>query len=211
MSCQWGHNDCQNIGNKCTLCLSEGFHYAPPKIKKKPQLNKRQQKADKRMGSSFEYKNHKQVKNTLENATTRMTPNSGAGKVKGDQSIRGLVSIMEELKTRVVKQAPGKESFTIKKEWLQKLNREAMAANEEFWYLKFNFQEYDPDIYVVAEQDTIMNMVATIVHDRRAVKQAQLDQEIAERRSKLKEAEVIKLQAEVDYLQSLLKKKEEPS
>ena len=206
MSCQWGHNDCQNAGAKCTLCLSEGFHYVPPKIKKQPQLNKRQQKADKRMGSSFEYKNHQKVKQTLESATTRMTPNSGAGKVKGDESIRGLVKIMEELKTKVVQQAPGKESFTIKKEWLHKLNREANAANEEFYYLKFSFHEYDPDVYVITEQEIIMDMVATIVNDRRAAQQAKLDQEIAERRSKLKEAENIKLQTEIDYLKSLLKK-----
>lgn len=209
MSCQWGNIDCQNNDAKCDLCLSENFHYQPPKIKKRPQLNKRAQKKDKRMGADFEYKNHVQNKDLLSGAATRMTPNSGASFIKGDEQITGLVNIMEELKTKVIKQAPGKESFTIKKEWLEKLNREAREANQDFWYLKFSFHEHDPDVYVICESDIIMNLVYTLTEDRKAVKKAKLDQEIAERRSNLKEAENIKLYAEIEYLKSLLKREEE--
>lgn len=206
MNCQWGHVDCQNASTKCDLCLSASFHYQAPKIRKPPQLAKRQQKADKRMGSGFEFKNHKQVKTMIEDTSTRLTPNSGAGQIKGDQEISGIINIMEELKTKVTQQVPGKESFTIKKEWLQKLKREANAANKEFFYLKFSFQEQDPDVYIITEQSIIMDMVKTMISDRKTVKPVLLAQEIAERRAALKEAENIKLQAEINYLKSLLKR-----
>ena len=204
MSCEWGHDDCKNQPDKCYLCLSRDFHYDPIISKKPKQMAKRQQKADNRMGSSFEYKNHVKNKDTLSDVSSRMTPNSGAGRVKGDEEIRGIINIMEELKTKVKEQAPGKQSFTIKKEWLDKLNREAMAVNKEFWYLKFSFQEYDNDVYIIVEEDIIMSMVKTMVEDRKAISEAEKRKDIAEKERRLKEAENIKLLAEIDLLKAKL-------
>ncbi|MED1125223.1 hypothetical protein [Bacillus atrophaeus] len=167
-------------------------------------MAKRQQRADKRMGSSFEHKNHVTNENMLSDVSSRMTPNSGAGRVKGDEEIRGIINIMEELKTKVKEQAPGKQTFTIKKEWLEKLHREAMAVNKEFWYLKFSFHEYENDVYVIVEQDIIMSMVKTMVEDRKAVNEAKRKQDIAEKERRLKETENIALQAEIDLLKAKL-------
>lgn len=200
MACDWGNTDCQNEGKKCDLCFINNQHYVPIVQKKRAPIQKRAQKADKRMGSSFEYKNH--VKNEDLLTSSKMTPNSGAGKIKGDERIRGLVNIMEELKTKVTRSAPGKESFTIKREWLDKLNREAKAANEDFWYLKFQFHEYDEQTYIIVEEEVIMSMVATLVSDRREAKLAQSKIDVAENRRRLVEAQLVEMQARIDLLES---------
>lgn len=204
MACEWGNSDCKNVGVKCDLCVVRNFHYVPAQNKRPKPMAKRQQRADKRMGSSFEHKNHVTNENMLSDVSSRMTPNSGAGRVKGDEEIRGIINIMEELKTKVKEQAPGKQTFTIKKEWLEKLHREAMAVNKEFWYLKFSFHEYENDVYVIVEQDIIMSMVKTMVEDRKAVNEAKRKQDIAEKERRLKETENIALQAEIDLLKAKL-------
>ena len=208
MTCEWGHTDCKNEGIKCHLCVARDFHYDPVVRKRPKPIARRQQRADKRMGSTFEYKNHVANENLLNDVTSRMTPNSGAGRVKGDEEIRGIINIMEELKTKVKEQAPGKQSFTIKRAWLEKLHREAMAAYKEFWYLKFSFHEHDDDVYVIVEQDVIMSMVKTMVEDRRKANEADLKVEIAEKQRRLYEAENVKLQAEIDLLKAKLKQYE---
>lgn len=210
MICEWGHTDCKNEGIKCHLCVARDFHYDPVIVKRPKPMARRQQKADKRMGSSFEYRNHVSNEALLESAvSSSMTPNSGAtARAKGDEQIRGLINIMEELKTKVTEQAPGKKSFTIKKEWLDKLNREAKAEGMEFWYLKFAFNEHDQDVYIIVEEDVIMSMVATMVEDRKKANEADLKVEIAEKERRLIETQNIKLQAKIDLLEAKLKKYE---
>lgn len=204
MSCTWGHLDCKHEGEKCDLCFSDSFHYLVAVTKKKPQLAHRQPKPDGRMGSSFEFRNHQANDALVKGATTRMTPNSGAGKIKGDQEINGIITVMEELKTKVTKQASGRKTFTIEKEWLDKLNREANAANKSFWYLKFSFHEYDEDVYVICEQDIIMSFVATIIEERKAAIKAKADVTVAEKRTRLVEAENVALKAEIELLKAEL-------
>ena len=205
--CMWGHDDCQREKDYCSLCLTESYHYKPPK-KKSGGLKARANKEDKRMGSSFEFRNHESIKRVLDGTSTRMTPNSGAGFIKGDQEISGLVSIMEELKTRIVEQAPGKKTFTIQKEWLDKLNREARAAKKEMWYLKFSFNQYDDDVYVIVEQDMVMSMVKTMVEDRKKAIGAKIDIDVANNRAKLVEAEKVSLLAKIELLESQIKQLE---
>lgn len=201
-NCEWGRDDCKNQPDKCFLCMSRDFHYISDATKRPAQMARRQAKQDKRQGSSFEYKNHIKNNNILSDVSSRMTPNSGAGRVKGDEEISGIINIMEELKTRVKEQAPGKQSFTIKKEWLEKLNREALAVNKEFWYLKFSFHEHEDDVYIIVEEDIIMSMVKTMVEDRKSILEAQKQQEVAEKERRLKEAENIKLLSEIDLLKA---------
>ena len=166
------------------------------------------------MGAKFEEQNH--VLNTsILNTASSMTPNSGAGKIKGDEQISGIINVMEELKTAVVpKLSRGSLSFTIKKEWLEKLDKEANAENKEFWYLKFRFLESDNNTYVVIDQDLIMSMVSTMVNDRTKAKLAiaeiemlraqyrQLQTQIVAKESEitalLKEREYLKLKDEIE-------------
>lgn len=202
MSCEWGRTDCKNEDEKCYLCTAPDFHYVP-KFKKKQTMAK--MKVTGRQGATFEARNHVNNHDLLNDVSSRMTPNSGAGRVKGDEEIRGIINIMEELKTHQKKnegRQPGKESFTIQKAWLHKLNREAKEANKEFWYLKFAFKDEDLDHYCVVEADTIMSMVKTMVEDRRTAKGAQYKIDIANKKAMLKEAEASTLFAENELLKA---------
>ena len=204
MSCEWGYEDCSQVGKKCDLCLTEGFHYYPCSVRKKPGLAKRQAKPDGRMGSSSEFKNHVNNSNLLDGTTARMTPNSGAGYVKGDAEISGLVNIMEEIKTEIIKEAPGKETFKIHRAWLDKLNREAKQAHKDFWYLKFSFNEFQDQFYCITEAEVIMSMVNTIVSDRRKVNKISAEMEVLYRQKCKVEADLSAAYAEVALIKAQL-------
>lgn len=208
MSCEWGRTDCKNEGNKCYLCTAPDYHY-DPKFKKKQTMAKT--KITGRQGALFEARNHVNNHDLLNDVSSRMTPNSGAGKVKGDEEIRGIINIMEELKTHQKKnegRQPGKETFTIQKAWLHKLNKEAKEAGKEFYYLKFAFKDEDFDHYCITEADVIMSMVKTMVEDRRTAKHAQAKIDVSEKRARLKEAESAMLFAENEYLKARIKELE---
>lgn len=208
MSCQWGRTDCKNEGTKCYLCPTTDYHY-DSKFKKKQTVAK--MKITGRQGATFEARNHVNNHDLLNDVSSRMTPNSGAGKVKGDEEIRGIINIMEELKTHQTKnqgRQPGKETFTIQKAWLNKLNKEAREVNKEFWYLKFAFKDHDLDHYCITEAEVIMSMVKTMVEDRRSAKKAQYQIDIANKKAMLKEAETAKLFAENELLKAQIKELE---
>lgn len=206
--CQWNYPDCAYEGSavKCDVCFTAGLLYKEKKAKIKKTLAKHQNKADGRMGSSFEYKNHRTNQEVLsDNITVGMTLNSGATVLeKGDEQIRGLINIMEEDKTRVIEQTKGKETFTIQKKWLEKLHREALAENMEFWDLKFSFREMDKDVYTIMEQEVFYSMIKTIVSDRRKVKVLEKKKDIAEKELALIKAENSELVNKIALLESQL-------
>lgn len=206
MSCEYEYFDCKHIGGKqCNTCL-DGSRYIQKKIKQQG-IKKTYAKESKRMGSTFELNNHKNVKKMIDSVvSTDMTPNSGAGKVKGDQEITGIINISEELKTQEVERARGHSQFTIKKEWLDKLDRESKSANREFWYLKFAFKNTDSNHYVVIDAEQMHDMIATIIHDRKIAKEADNKIDVETKKRRLAEAETEKLFAEVEYLKAILKK-----
>lgn len=207
MNCEWGHLDCQNLSEKCYLCITENAYYKPIK-QKKFGLNKTiRVKESKRQGSISEVKAYNQLKDAVDNTTVQGTPNSGAGKIKGDLQIRGLVNAMIENKTTVTKNAKravGKESFTIKREWLNKLKREAKEANSELWSLVFSFKEFDDDFYAVFDYEHLIDIIATLKQDRLKAKKVDREIDVYKRRTALVEAENIKLLAEIEYLKSLI-------
>lgn len=206
MACEWGLEDeCARAGSfHCGICFTPRQFFEEKKVKKKAGLARRQNKADGRTGSSFEFQNHKTNASVLkEDVVSGMTLNSGATVLeKGDEQIRGIINIMEELKTKTVQKARGAKNFTIQKGWLDKLHIEALREKMEFWYLKFSFLEGDRDVYVITEQDIIMSMVKTMVTDRREKK---LYQKVAAReraeRDRL-EAELTSLRAELSAYKS---------
>lgn len=209
MSCKWGNDDCINEDIKCHLCAAENYHYICKKKKPQPIIKA---KVGKRQGSKFEANNHINNQALLNDASSRMTPNSGAGIVKGDEEIRGIINIMEELKTHHTKNSgrqPGTETFTIRKEWLAKLEKEAKAVNKEFWYLKFAFKNEDLDHYVIVSSEVIMSMVYTMVHDRREKNKCDNKINVSEKRARVKEAENALLFAENELLKARIKELED--
>ena len=206
MECKWGRTNCKNLNSSCDACLIEDHFYSPVLAPWERSKKKTVNKQDNRMGSRFEYQNHK---NNEALVSTDMTLNSGAtAKEKGDEQIRGIIRIMEELKTHHTKnkgRQPGKETFTIRKEWLNKLNKEAKEANKEFWYLKFAFKNEDNDHYIIVESDIIMSMVKTMIEDRKKAKLAKSEIDIANKKSMLKEVEAAKLFAEKELLEARIR------
>lgn len=205
MSCEFGHTDCKNEDKRCDLCVNE-LHYAPKQQKVNTLKKRRLDKPTGRKGEYFERKNNKNLQNTVNSVVTNMTPNSGAGNVKGDQQIRGILNVMEELKTQDPHRARGHSQFTIQKKWLDKLDREAPLENMEFWYLKFAFKDTDDQHYVVIDAALMSDMVATIIHDRKKANEADERISIADKRRVFAEAETSKYVAENEYLKALLDK-----
>ena len=166
MTCRWGKLNCKEEGVSCDRCLTNSFFYNPKSIPKKMSA-RRVNKKDRRMGSRFEYANHQQN----EAAISSMTINSGAtAREKGDEKIRGIIEVMEELKTQMPNRKGGVKSFSIQRKWLDKLHAEANQEGKEFWYLKFAFDEEEGvagNSFVVVEQDIIMSMICTMVRDRK--------------------------------------------
>ena len=203
MACEFGYEDCKNEGIRCDLCFN-AMHYVAKQVKSSGLRKRNNAKPTKRMGEVFERNNHKSVSNNINSVMTDMTPNSGAGKVKGDQQITGMIRIMEELKTQDPNRARGHSQFTIKREWLDKLDREAPVENMEFWYLKFAFKDTDDQSYTVIDTAQMNDMVATLVHDRKKANEADAKIKVADTRRVLAEAESSKLFAEVQYLKAIL-------
>ena len=210
--CPYGFDDCQNQ-NQCILCF-DGNKYVAPK-KKQQGLKKNYNKQTKRMGAVSENITQQQNQATIDNVcSSRLTVNSGAGQEKGDAWITGLIEIAQEVKTQLITRAKGHKSFTIQRDWLEKLNRESREANKEFWWLVFSFKENDEQQYVVAESQLFQDMVATMVHDRKIAKEAdkKIDlankqRRVAETKNTELEAKVDHLQARIDYLEALLQSK----
>lgn len=214
MDCLEGFGPCANKDKKCDMCI-DGSQFKEYVAKQVKGLQKRNyNKKSNRMGSTFEYNNHKNNKAAIDSVVnTSMTPNSGAGlSIKGDEQITGLIRIMEELKTQEVERARGHSQFTIKREWLDKLDREAPPENMEFWYLKFAFKDTDDKSYVVIDTQQIMDMVTTIVHDRKLANEADSKVEVVNKRLEYVNAEMSHILAEehmkdkkIEYYEALLK------
>jgi len=180
---------------KCALCPDQSY-YSPEKIRVRKTYTG---KKSNRQGAQFETKNHEANQALL--TSSKLTPNSGAGRIKGDEQITGLVRIMEELKTHIKpKIARGDKTFTIHKEWFTKLDLEAPDENMEFWYLKFRFLETDPDTYIAINEDILMAMVKTLIEDRRKAKLAQQAIDLANAKADRIKAENILLEAKVREL-----------
>lgn len=201
MGCRYYHEDCMANEENCLLCYNSSKYIKPKQTKHG--LSRNTNKQSKRMGSIAEKINHETNKATV---TASMTPNSGAGKyIKGDEQITGLVNIMQEVKTQEIVRARGHNQFTIKREWLDKLDQEAPLENMDFWYLVFSFKDNDEQLYTVIDNKQMQDMVATIVNDRKIAKESEARIDVANKKSIYYEAENIKLHAEIEYLKSLLK------
>lgn len=211
--CIYGKTDCQNT-EQCHLCLNCSKYKAPKK--KSSGLSKNYNKTTKRMGAISETITQKANQATIDNVvSSRLTTNSGAGSEKGDAWITGLVEIAQEVKTQLPTRAKGCKSFTIQKEWLEKLDRESQEAFKEFWWLVFSFKEDDEQLYVVADNKIFQDMIANLVADRKTAKEAQSKIDLANKHRRLVDtkntelqATIDRMQAEIDYLKALLDNKE---
>ncbi len=200
MSCQYGHDDCTNC-NQCHLCF-EGSKYKPAK-KKAAGLQKNFNKQTKRKGAISENIAQKTNQATIDNiCSSRLTVNSGAGQEKGDAWITGIIEIAQEVKTQLATRAKGCKSFSIQKEWLEKLERESLEAHKEFWYLLFSFKEDDLNQYVVIDNKVMQDMIATMIHDRKVAKEANSKINLANQQRRVSDTKNTELNATIDHLEA---------
>lgn len=209
MSCKWNLN-CKFINTKkCDTCFTTGLLFQEISEKKPSALKRKTQRADKRLGSGFEFANHQRNVSALRQTESNMTINSGATKrQKGDENIIGYVKIMEELKTKTGEKSKGSKSFTIKKEWLDKLDKEARERGFEFWYLVFAFTEEEGlnnDSYVAIDKGVILDMIQTIISDRKRADLAAQAAKVSELETQAKAAEISALYSKVRYLEEKVK------
>ena len=103
---------------------------------------------------STRYFSNKQEKKIAKTVNGKVQSNSGATLFnKGDVRTKNWLF---EAKTCMKEQ----ESFSIKKEWLEKLKQESFAMNKEFHSLVFNFGT-DENYYVLNEKNfkQILNLL----------------------------------------------------
>lgn len=201
-SCIVNGCECENFykyPERCNTCFDQSF-FIPRKLKKTSQP--RQYKKSQRMGAKFEESLNQKL-NKLVEASSSLTPNSGAGKVKGDIEIKGLINIKGELKTKVIpKISRGSLSFTIQKEWLDKIIREYKEADMDFGFLAFKFLETDKDTYIVINEEEYESWIATIVADRRKSILAAAEVDMYKTKARASETKLIAAQAEIEALKA---------
>jgi len=211
-TCRWQAVNCKFDGtNKCAICFTFQQFFKPVVEKKKQGLRPRAQRQDKRMGSAFEAAHHKRSQADIKATESNMTINSGATKrQKGDENVTGYIRIMQELKTQMPDRKGGTKSFTLKREWFDKLHSEALQHGFEFWYLLFAFSEDEGvnpagERFVVAEEDIFSSMVQSMIADRRKADIAVQQLRVAEKETAVVKAENSLLISKVDYLEAKLK------
>lgn len=95
---------------------------------------------------STRYYSSKQEKQIAKSTGSRLQPNSGATLFKkGDVANSDWLF---EAKTCMKEQ----ESFSIKKDWLDKLKQESFAMNKEFYALVFNFGINQENYFILNEK-----------------------------------------------------------
>lgn len=197
MNCEYGYNDCSNYKKKCDFCI-RGMRY----LQKKKKDNIKYARSNGRKGSAFEAENHNSNAELLSGAFSRLTPNSGAGNIKGDEEIQGIISCMEELKDGY--NSRGENSFALQKDWLDKLEREAKKADKEFWYLKFRFKN-QKKYYVTIDSDQFMGLLYTLQEDRKSKNKAEYNEKLSTQKLKVISQEKICLEERIKFLEEKVK------
>lgn len=198
-------SECALFGqaSKCNLCDGE-MYFEPKKVKARPSLRK--QKKSSRLGAKFEEENHESNKKLYTNKDSCMqTPNSGAGNIKGDEWITSFITVMQELKTNVVpKISRGSQTYTCRRNELEKLKNEAGAANVEFYFLKFRFLESDSDTYTIINDDMIDAVLVSMNEARKKAAFADKTIDFYKARYEYIQARNVELEAEIKMLQAKL-------
>lgn len=190
MTCKHNLSPCEYEGSdKCSTCYTGQYHKEPEQKVRKT-LARRAQRKDNRQGSAFEYANHQYNENKI---SASLTTNSGATRYeKGDEHLSGLVRVMQELKTQLPDRKGGTKSFSIKREWLDKLRKEA-KDDFEFWYLLFSFSEPEGmagDVYAVIERDLLSELILTVARLRNQVTIETKQRSLVEKKSLRIQAEL---------------------
>ena len=175
---------------KCNLC-DGNMYFEPIKVKPKPKL--RTQKKSERMGSRFEEENHKNNVDLVGGLNCFLTPNSGAGSIyKGDEWIKGFISVMQELKTNVKpKISRGSKTYTCRRAELEKVKREGHEA--------------DSDTYTIISDDVMDSVIASLVEDRKKVQAVDSLKKYYETKDNYQKSRIVELEARIISLENKIR------
>ena len=112
--------------------------------------------------NSTRYYSSKQEKRIAKFTNGKLQPNSGAtlfkkGDITNDKWLFEAKTCMKE-----------QESFSIKKEWLDKLKQESFAMNKEFYALVFNFSINQENYFILNEKifKQILSLLEELENDK---------------------------------------------
>ena len=147
---------------RCMDCDGESLFLSEKKeFKKSSGLGRKGEKTEKKAVKKTNNYVKKSIERAYKQKATSLTPNSGAGKIKGDALSYDL---MQEMKERNHELKGGNKSISIQKEWLEKLEREAYQAGKPYYLLPFTFGEEEKKIYAILDYDVIMGIYADLVY-----------------------------------------------
>lgn len=147
---------------RCMDCDGESLYLSEKKEPpKKTGLGRKGVKTEKKAVKKTNDHVKKSIERAYKKRATNLTPNSGAGSVKGDALSYDL---MQEMKERNHELKGGNKSISIQKEWLEKLEREAYQAGKPYYILPFTFGEDEKKIYTILDYDVVMGIYADIVY-----------------------------------------------
>lgn len=111
---------------------------------------------------STRYISAKQEKYVAKLTHSKLQPNSGATLFKKGDIFND--DWLFEAKTCMKSQ----QSFSIKKEWLDKLKKESLAMKKEFYALVFNFGENQENYFVINEKifKQILSLLEELENDK---------------------------------------------
>jgi hypothetical protein len=155
--------ECANYEKACFKCFNYNFYQNHKEVSglRSRDLSRK----EKKQGSTFENKGiikyNKTIKKSKEIAQKQIA--SGALHFAlGDMiTEEELTSAIAEFKQRGELSSSGQKQITIKKDWLDKLKKEANIMKKDYYFLPFSFKESD-DIYVVLDYDILLSYIQTI-------------------------------------------------
>ena len=96
----------------------------------------------------------KQEKQVAKNLGGKQTKNSGATMFGGKGDV-----LLEDWSLECKTKTSDSCSMSIKKEWLEKINKESLFDNKKYWALIFNFGPTDNKNYVIIEENTFKELL----------------------------------------------------
>lgn len=139
-------------------CDGESLYKPIKKETNKTGEKRKGQKTEKKAVKKINTDIKKKIEKAYNKTKQKLTPNSGAGHIKGDSIASDLMLEMKE-RNNVLK--GGNKSISIQKEWLDKLRKESSG---KYYALVFSFGENEDDLYAIIDYNVLSEMYSDIVY-----------------------------------------------
>lgn len=156
-------NQCKNFGKACFKCFNYNLYDSFKEIK--PLQNKSSSRKEKKEGADFEKSGVKKYNQSIKISKDMARKQLASGALPfalGDMiTEEELTSCIAEFKERGDLSSSGQKQITIKKEWLDKLKKEAVMMKKDYYFLPFCFKGSE-DQYVVIDYNILLSYIQMI-------------------------------------------------